>query len=61
MIRGGFGGAEIFSNKVKETKSDEERLRGVATKECDGEAADFNVSAADGGKEGGVGGGVEST
>jgi hypothetical protein len=36
-------------------------LRWVAEKEFDGEAADFDVSAADGVKEGGVGRGAEST
>ncbi len=36
-------------------------MRWVAEKEFDGEAADFNVSAADGVKEGGVGRGAEST
>ena len=36
-------------------------MRGVAEKEFYGEAADFEVSAAEGIKEGGVGGGAEST
>ncbi len=36
-------------------------MRGVAKKEFDGEAADFDLTAADGVKKGGVGGGAEST
>ncbi len=43
------------------TKSDGLGLRGVAKKKFDGKAADFNLSAADDVKEGGVGGGAEST
>ncbi len=36
-------------------------MRWVAEKEFDGKAADFDVSAAEGIKEGGVGRGAEST
>ncbi len=36
-------------------------MRWVVEKELDGEAVDFDVSAADGVKEGGVGRGTEST
>ncbi len=60
IIRGSFGGAEIFSYKVKVTKSDGYGLRWVAEKERYSEAADFEVSAAEGIKEGGVGRGAES-
>ncbi len=52
--RVGFGGAEVFANNVKVTKSDGKGLGWVAEKEFDGEAADINVSAADGVKEGGL-------
>jgi hypothetical protein len=51
----GFGGAEVFANKFKVTKGDGKGLGWVAEKEFDGEAADFNVCAVDGFKEGGVG------
>jgi hypothetical protein len=34
-------------------------VTGVAEEDCCGEAADCNISAADGVKEGGVGGGAE--
>ncbi len=46
MIRGGFGGAEIFSYKVKVTEGDVEGLGWVVEKEWCSEAADFEVSAA---------------
>ncbi len=36
-------------------------MRWIAEKEFDGEAADFDVSAADGVKKGGIGRGAEST
>ncbi len=48
----GFGGAEVFANKVKVTKSDGKGLGWVVEKEFDGDAADFNVSVADGVKKG---------
>jgi hypothetical protein len=51
LIRFCFGEAEMFANKV----------RWVAEKKFYGEAADFDVSAADGVKEGGVRRGAEST
>jgi hypothetical protein len=50
----------MFAHKVKVTKSDEQGLRWVAEKEFYGEAADFDVSAAEGIKEGGVVRGAES-
>ncbi len=52
----GFGETEFFSDKVKVTESDGKGLGWVVEKEFGGEAPDFDVSAADGIKEGGVGG-----
>ena len=46
MIRGGFGGAEIFAYKVKVTEGDGEGLGWVAEKEWYSEATDFEVSTA---------------
>ncbi len=43
LIRGGFGGAEIFSNKVKVTERGGKGLRWIAEKEFDGTAADLNI------------------
>ncbi len=56
----GFGGTQVFADKVKVTESDGKGLGWVAEKEFGGEAADFDVSAGDGVKEGGVGRGAES-
>jgi hypothetical protein len=42
---GGFGGAEVFADKVKVS---ERGGKWVAEKNFNGEAADFNISAADG-------------
>jgi hypothetical protein len=59
--KGGAWWSGDFANKVKVTKSDGEGLGWVAEKEFDSEAADFDISAADGVKdEGGVGRGAES-
>ncbi len=57
----GFGGAKVSSDKVMVTKSDGKGLGWVAEKTFDGEAADLDVSVADGVKKGGVGRGAEST
>ena len=45
----------MFAHEVKVTKSGGSGLRGVAEKKFYGEAADFDVSAAEGIKKGGVG------
>jgi hypothetical protein len=58
LKRWGFGGAEVFADKVKVTETSGKGLGWVAEKEFDGQAADFNISAADGIKEGGVGRGA---
>ena len=44
----GFGGAEIFADKVKVTKSDGKGLGRVAEKKFDSEATDFDTFAANG-------------
>ncbi len=50
----------MLAHKVKVTKSNGWGLSSVAEKEFYGEAADFDVSAVKGIKEGGVGRGAES-
>jgi hypothetical protein len=45
---GGFGGAEVFADKVKVSERGGQGLEWVAEKKFNGEAADFNISAADG-------------
>ena len=46
--RGGFGGAEVFADKVKVSERGGKGLGWVTEKKFNGEAADFNISAADG-------------
>lgn len=48
MKGGGFGGAEVFADKVKVSERGGKGLGWVAEKKFNGEAADFNISAADG-------------
>ena len=52
--RGDFGGAEVFADKVKVSERGGKGLGWVAEEKFSGEAADFNISAADDVKEGGV-------
>jgi hypothetical protein len=59
LERGGFGGAEVFSNYIKVTEGGEKGLGWVAEEKFGSEAADGDVSAADGCKEGRVGGRAE--
>ncbi len=55
-----FGGAEIFSYKVKVSESNGKGLRWVEEEKGYSEAADFEVPAAEGIKEGCVGKRAES-
>ena len=43
-----FGGAEVFADKVKVSERGGKGLGWVTEKKFNGEAADFNISAADG-------------
>ena len=55
----GFGRAEVFADDVKVAEGGEEGLGRVAEEKFGGEAADGDVSAADGVKEGRVRGRAE--
>ncbi len=56
----GSGGAEVLANKVKKvTESNGKGLGWVAEEDFGGEAADCDVSVANGVKKGGVGRGAE--